>query len=130
MRKAGIVPSCMDWYKRFLPIPKSPLLSAESVHPGNLSVYEHIKGLQAGKNSSIITNKKGGGRMSTAKKLIIDNLSNIPDDIQDEFEVMENLYKLLRFRKSQRSVAENGGYTTDEVRKMFQEKHEERTILA
>lgn len=89
-----------------------------------------IKGLQAGKNSSIITSKKGGGRMSTAKKLIIDNLSNIPDDIQDEFEVMENLYKLLRFRKSQRSVAENGGYTTDEVRKMFQEKHEERTILA
>ena len=47
--------------------------------------------------------------MSTAKKLIIDNLSNIPDDIQDEFEVMENLYKLLRFRKSQQSVAENEG---------------------
>lgn len=68
--------------------------------------------------------------MSTAKKLIIDNLSNIPDDIQDEFEVMENLYKLLRFKKSQQSVAENGGYTTDEVRKMFQKKHEERTILA
>lgn len=54
--------------------------------------------------------------MSTAKKLIIDNLSNIPDDIQDEFEVMENLYKLLRFKKSQQSIAENGGYTTDEVR--------------
>lgn len=87
-----------------------------------------IKELQAGKNSSIITSERGGGRMSTAKKLIIDNLSNIPDDIQDEFEVMENLYKLLRFRKSQRSVAENGGYTTDEVRKMFQKKHEERTI--
>lgn len=68
--------------------------------------------------------------MSTAKKLIIDNLSDIPDDIQDEFEVMENLYKLLRFKKSQQSIAENGGYTTDEVRKMFQEKHEERTILA
>lgn len=38
--------------------------------------------------------------MSTAKKLIIDNLSNIRDDIQDEFEVMENLYKLLRFKKA------------------------------
>lgn len=50
-----------------------------------------------------------------AKKLIIDSLSEIPDDIQDEFEVMENLYKLLRFKKSQQSVAENGGYTTDEV---------------
>ena len=39
--------------------------------------------------------------MSTAKQLIIDNLSDISDDIQDEFEVMENLYKLLRFKKSQ-----------------------------
>ena len=68
--------------------------------------------------------------MSTAKQLIIDNLSNISDDIQDEFEVMENLYKLLRFKKSQQSIAENGGHTTDEVRKMFQKKREERTILA
>lgn len=57
--------------------------------------------------------------MSTAKKLIIDNLSTIPDDIQDELKVMKNLYKLLRFKKSRQSVAENEGYTTDEVRKMF-----------
>lgn len=62
--------------------------------------------------------------MSSAKKLIIDTLSNIPYDIQDEFGVMENLYKLLRFKKNQQSVAENGGYTTDEVRKIFQKKHE------
>ena len=60
--------------------------------------------------------------MSTAKQLIIDNLSDISDGIQDEFEVMENLYKLLRFKKSQQSITENGGHTTDEVRKMFQKK--------
>ena len=42
--------------------------------------------------------------MSTAKQLIIDNFSDISDDIQDEFEVMENLYKLLRFKKSQQSI--------------------------
>lgn len=69
-------------------------------------------------------------RMSTAKQLIIDNLSNISDDIQDEFEVIENLYKLLRLKKSQQSVAENGGHTTDEVRKMFQMSKEERKVLA
>lgn len=68
--------------------------------------------------------------MSTAKQLIIDNLSNISDDIQDEFEVIENLYKLLRLKKSQQSVAENGGHTTDEVRKMFQMSKEERKVLA
>ena len=49
--------------------------------------------------------------MSTAKQLIIDNLSDISDDIQDEFEVMENLYKLLRFKKSQQSITEYGGHT-------------------
>ena len=68
--------------------------------------------------------------MSTAKQLIIDNLSNISDDIQDEFEVIENLYMLLRLKKSQQSVAENGGHTTDEVRKMFQKSSEERKVLA
>ena len=46
--------------------------------------------------------------MSTAKQLIIDNLSDISDGIQDEFEVMENLYKLLRFKKSQQSITEYG----------------------
>ena len=56
--------------------------------------------------------------MSTAKQLIIDNLSDISDDIQDEF------------KKSQQSITEYGGHTTDEVRKMFQKKREERTILA
>ena len=61
--------------------------------------------------------------MSTAKQLIIDNLSDISDGIQDEFEVMENLYKLLRFKKSQQSITEYGG-------QMFQKKREERTILA
>lgn len=67
--------------------------------------------------------------MSTAKQLIIDNLSNISDDIQDEFEVLENLYKLFRLKKSQQSVAENGGHTTDKVRKMFQ-KPSERKVFA
>ena len=68
--------------------------------------------------------------MSTAKQLIIDNLSNISDEIQDEFEVIENLYKLLRLKKSQQSVAENGGHTTDEVRKMLQKPSEDRKVLA
>lgn len=54
--------------------------------------------------------------MSIAKQVIIENLSNIPDDIQDEFEVIENLYKLLRYRKSKESIEQNGGHTTDEVK--------------
>lgn len=57
--------------------------------------------------------------MSIAKQVIIENLSNIPDDIQDEFEVIENLYKLLRYRKSKESIEQNGGYTTDEVKSVL-----------
>lgn len=68
--------------------------------------------------------------MSTAKQLIIDNLSDISDDIQDEFEVMENLYKLLRYRKSVQSIEENGGHTSDEVREIFLKKRKEGKMLA
>ena len=51
--------------------------------------------------------------INKVKQLIIDNLSDISDDIQDEFEVMENLYKLLRFKKSQQSIAENALFETN-----------------
>ena len=64
---------------------------------------------------------------------ISDHTSTTPEDLERQRaaeEVMENLYKLLRFKKSQQSITEYGGHTTDEVRKMFQKKREERTILA
>lgn len=57
--------------------------------------------------------------MSIAKQVIIENLSNISDYIQDEFEVMENLYKLLRYRKSKESTTQNGGNTTDDVKSVL-----------
>ena len=34
-------------------------------------------------------------------------------------EVEENMYKLLRYRKSVKSIEENGGHTSDEVREML-----------
>lgn len=61
--------------------------------------------------------------MSNAKQIIINQLSIISDDIQDEFEVLENLYKLLRLERSRQSVEENGSYSTDEVREHFRKKH-------
>lgn len=66
--------------------------------------------------------------MSTAKQAIINNLSVIPDDIQDEFEILENLYKLLKLEKSIQSVEKEGSYSTDEVRQFFQKKHMEDGI--
>lgn len=59
---------------------------------------------------------KGRKAMSGAKQVIINNLSIISDDIQDEFEILENLYKLLKLEKSRQSVKEEGSYSTEEVR--------------
>lgn len=68
--------------------------------------------------------------MSNAKQIIMHNLSAISDDIQDEFEVLENLYKLLKLERSRQSVKEEGSYSTDEVRQYFQKKHRESGITA
>lgn len=64
-----------------------------------------------------------GEKMSTAKQSIINRVSVMSDGIQDEFEILENLYKLLKLEKSRQSVKEEGGYSTEEVRKYFQKKH-------
>lgn len=61
--------------------------------------------------------------MSKAKQLIIDNLSVIPDNIQDEFEVLEGLYKLIKLEKSRESAREKGNFSSDSVREHFANKH-------
>lgn len=55
--------------------------------------------------------------MSTAKAIVMDKLNMIPDDIQDEIEVLEGLYKQFKLEKSRASVLEHGVLTTDEVRR-------------
>ena len=44
--------------------------------------------------------------------------------MQDEFEILENLYKLLRLEKSRQSVKEGRIYSTDEVRRHLMCKKE------
>ena len=68
--------------------------------------------------------------MSTAKQIIMDELLNISDDIQDEFEVLEGLYKMIKLKQSRQSVNEEGTLTTDEVRSHFERKHEKNGALA
>lgn len=60
--------------------------------------------------------------MSTAKALVMDKLNMIPDDIQDEVEVLEGLYKQLKLERSRRSVNVYGTLSTDEVRKHVNER--------
>ena len=67
--------------------------------------------------------------MSIAKASVLDMMNNVPDDIQDEIEVLESLYKLIRLEKSRISAKENGTMSTDEVRAHFANKHQESCAL-
>ncbi|MBR1930473.1 MAG: hypothetical protein IJ833_03220 [Lachnospiraceae bacterium] len=61
--------------------------------------------------------------MSTAKATLVSMLNTIPDDIQDETEIFESLYKLMKLEKSKQSVQESGLLSTDDVRAFFAQKH-------
>jgi uncharacterized protein YoxC len=67
--------------------------------------------------------KKEVKSMSTAKEIIVNKLEYISDDVQDEFEVLDDLYKLLKLEKSRASVKSEGTFSTTEVREHFAEKH-------
>lgn len=45
--------------------------------------------------------------MSTAKTLVLNELSEMPDEINNEFQILENLYKALKLKKSRESVREH-----------------------
>ena len=57
--------------------------------------------------------------MSTAKAQVMEILQQIPDTISDEFQVVDDLYKLLKLKKSQDSIEKQGTMTTDEVKGHF-----------
>jgi hypothetical protein len=61
--------------------------------------------------------------VSTAKETIMNNLNDMSDDVQDEFEVLEGLYKMVKLEKSRESVKHEGTLSTDEVREHFAKKH-------
>lgn len=68
--------------------------------------------------------------MSTAKQTIMNELLNISDDIQDEFEILESLYKMVKLEQSRKSVREDGTLTTEEVRAHFARKRENNEVFA
>jgi ribonuclease I len=67
--------------------------------------------------------------MSTAKEVILNGLTDISDDIQDEFEVLEGLYKIIKLQQSRASVNAKGTLSTDEVREHFAKKNQNAGIM-
>ena len=68
--------------------------------------------------------------MSTAKQIVMNDLLNISDDVQNEFEVLEGLYKSIKLEKSIKSVINNGTLSSDEVRAYFSKKYKKNEVLA
>lgn len=68
--------------------------------------------------------------MSTAKQMVMNELLNVSDDLQDEFEVLESLYKLVKLEQSRKSALEEGTLTTEDVRTHFSKKHAKGNVLA
>jgi hypothetical protein len=73
--------------------------------------------------------QKGADYMSTAKEAILNNLNGISDDIQDEFEVLEGLYKMIKLEQSRESVKREGTLSTDEIREHFAKKHQKAGVM-
>ncbi len=67
--------------------------------------------------------------MSIAKELVMNKLYEIPDDLQDETEVLEGLYKLPKLERSKISAETEGTLSTSDVRKYFLNRHKKKTAL-
>ena len=53
----------------------------------------------------------------------MNKLYEIPDDLQDEMEVLEGVYKLLKLERSKMSVETEGTLSTNDVREYFSGRH-------
>ncbi len=57
--------------------------------------------------------------MSIAKANVYNRLNAISDDIQDEIEILEGIFKQIQLEKSRQSIKEQGTMSTDDVRLYF-----------
>lgn len=66
--------------------------------------------------------------MSIAKEAVMNKLYEIPDDLQNEIEVVEGLYKLIKLEQSKTSAEIEGTLSTDDVRAYFLNKHKKEAV--
>lgn len=66
--------------------------------------------------------------MSIAKELVMNKVYEISDDLQDEMEVLEGVYKLLKLERSKRSAETEGTLSTNDVREYFSGRHRNGAI--
>ena len=62
--------------------------------------------------------------MSKAKQNIMNALNEVPDSIEDEIDVINNLYHNVRLNISREAVKKGDVYSTEEVRGYFERKRQ------
>ena len=65
--------------------------------------------------------------MSIAKANVYNRLNDISDDIQDEIEILEGIFKQIKLEKSRQSIKEQGTMSTDDVRLYIANKYKKET---
>lgn len=60
--------------------------------------------------------------MSEAKTIVMNALRDIPDTIDDKYEVLDNLYHRIRLKESRDSASNQGTLSTEDVREFFERK--------
>jgi hypothetical protein len=73
------------------------------------------------------TSRKEVRFMSIAKANVYNRLNAISDDIQDEIEILEGIFKQIKLEKSRQSIKEQGTMSTDDVRLYFANKYKKET---
>lgn len=66
--------------------------------------------------------------MSMAKEFVMNKLYEIPDDLQNEMEVIESLYKLIKLENSKVSAETYGTLSTNDAREYFANRHKNKAV--
>ena len=66
--------------------------------------------------------------MNPAKMHVFDELNAIPESVDNEIEILDQLYHRIRLQASRESASRDGVFTTDEVRAHFRNRRERRVV--
>ena len=66
--------------------------------------------------------------MSRAKETVLYALNEVPENVDDEIEVINTLYHNVRLSMSRQAVTDGNVYSTDDVRDYFTKKRQRVTM--
>ncbi len=62
--------------------------------------------------------------MNSAKEKVLNILNDVPDTVEDEIDVMNNIYHNIRLNLSRQAIEDGDVYSTEDVRDYFSKKRQ------